>query len=161
MRPDYVVTTCGNRKYPGPMRADRFYLGPFVRKQGEVARALKPTRGRLILSNKYGFMDPGFVIPGPYDSHWGYSDSLSAEDLKRQLLDLNPEEWRMVTVLGGIDYARQTRLTLPEKVKVIWPPKHLPDRRIGNQMRLYSQITRLGHLPSKCLRECGLTLSEV
>lgn len=161
MRPRYVITTCGKSKYPGPMRADRFYTGAFVAAQGRVATSLKPLSGRLILSNIYGFMKPDFIIPGPYDSHWGYPDTMEDKGLEEQVrsLELHPGDY--VVNVGAREYARQTRRLFPEYVRVIWAPKHLPAKGMGHQGKLYKEIAMLGQLPKICDKHCEYLPSEV
>lgn len=161
MRPAYVITTCGRTKFPGPAPAIDFYLGSFVKKQGKAASALNPSKGRLILSNKYGFMRPDFIVPGPYDSHWGYPDTLGDDELLAQVasLGLRPGDW--VVNLGAFEYARQTRRLFPDYVRVMWPPQHLPSRSMGYQGRLYSQLELLGKLPGICQRECWVESATV
>lgn len=144
MRQDWVITTCGKSKYPGPMRADRFYTGSFVKKQGEVAKALNPTYGRIVLSNKYGFMRPDYVIPGPYDSHWGYADSMKPSDLKKQVKDLGIKKGDVIICLGAAEYARQTKMHTPLGVEVYWAPKYLIKRGMGHQMKFYNRIIKEG-----------------
>lgn len=160
MRPRYVITTCGKSKAPGPAPAGVFYTGSFVKMQGEAARALNPTSGRLILSNKHGFMKPDHIIPGPYDSHWGYPDTMPDEQLLAQIegLDLRPGDF--VVNLGAFEYARQTRRLFPPSVRVIWPAKHLPNRAMGHQTHLHLSITKYG-LPSRCLSDCEVRFDEV
>lgn len=150
----YVITTCGSKKFQGPARAADFYMVPFVQKQGEVAAVLKPRGGRLVLSNKYGFMHPDYVIPGPYNSHWGYPDTMPDAQLKAQIARLGLRPGDVVVCLGAEEYARQTRRLFPSYVKVIWPPKHLFDRRIGYQGKLYNEVKQLRRLPSRCMNEC-------
>lgn len=160
-RPAYVITTCGKTKSPGPAPAGLFYSGGFVKIQGRVAAALRPRGGRLVLSNKYGFMHPDYVIPGPYDSHWGYPDTLDDESLREQIrgLDLRPGDYVVNT--GAFEYARQTRRLFPEHVRVVWLPKTLPDKRMGYQSDLYGKVIRWGRLPESLIERSIVSLDEV
>lgn len=160
VRPKYAITSCGKEKAPGAARADQFYRGPDVRLQAEAARAINPTGGRLILSNKYGLMRPSFVIPGPYDSHWGYPDTMSDQDLAKQVRSMGIEAGDTVVILGTSEYARQTRRMMPREVQVIWPPLHLQDRRPGYQRQLNRYIARLGQLPTICVNNCVMPFAE-
>lgn len=159
--PSFVITTCGKTKAPGPAPAADFYRGSFVKKQGQVAAALRPTQGRLILSNKYGFMRPDWIIPGPYDSHWGYPDTMPDEELEAQVaaLPLRPGDWVVNT--GAREYARQTRRLFPSFVEVVWLPKTLPDTRIGHQSKLYNRIISLGKVPDALRRRSIFAMEEV
>ena len=157
----YVITTCGNQKMPHVAPAAQFYRGSFVAGQGRAARALSPRGGRLILSNKHGYMRPDHIIPGPYDSHWGYPDTMADEGLLAMIatLDLRPGD--TVVCLGAHEYARQTRRLFPDYVRVLWPAKHLPDRRMGFQGRMHQQITRWRSLPAQCIDHCEFLPTEV
>lgn len=162
-RPSYVITTCGNRKSPVPAPAAEFYQGSFVRQQGKAAYAMKPKYGRIILSNKYGYMRPDFIIPGPYDSHWGYPDTmpdnLLLAQIKELIKPLKPGDY--VVNLGAKEYARQTRRLFPEWVKVYWLPKHLPHRRMGYQGQFMRALQVTGRVPAICLEKCEFTFAEV
>lgn len=149
-RPRYVITTCGNAKSPVPAPAARFYTGSFVAKQAQAAAALRPTSGRIVLSNKHGFLFPDHVINEQYDSHWGYADTMTDEQLAKQVAALALRPGDVVVSLGGREYARQARLHFPPGVTVVWPAKHLPDQRIGYQSQLLNGIAKLGRLPSAC-----------
>ena len=160
-RPAYVITTCGAGKSETAQRADEFYTGSFVRLQGKTAYLLKPKRGRVILSNKYGFLLPGDMIPGPYDSHWGYADTMSDDSLRAMIgrLKLAPGDY--VVNLGSKEYARQTRRLFPEDVRVIWPAKHLPRKSMAYYEQLHAHLRTLGRVPDLCLKHCEYTLDEV
>lgn len=160
-RPAYVITTCGNTKLEGGGPAAEFYHGAFVKSQGRVAEALQPRGGRIILSNKHGFMFPDHHIPARYNSHWGYPDTMSDAGLRAMIakLDLRPGDY--VVNLGAQQYASETRRLFPENVKVIWPAKHLPDRRIGHQGKLHKTLITLGRVPDRCFRECEYTHADI
>lgn len=161
IRPRYVITTCGKSKAPGPARAIDFYTGSFVKKQGAVAEALRPISGRVILSNKHGFMKPDHIIPGPYDSHWGYPDTMPDEQLLAQIAGLRLRPGDLVVNLGAFEYARQTRRLFPPSVKVVWPSKHLPDKRMGYQGKLMQRMIFSKTVPSECLSRCVVGFDEV
>ncbi len=64
-----VIVACGHPKIwsrdprAGPTRARDAYISPYFRDNRRYAEAFADRR--LILSAKYGFVDPRFVIPGP------------------------------------------------------------------------------------------------
>lgn len=153
-RPAYVITTCGNRKHNGPAPAAQFYKGSFVARQAAAAEALRPKHGRLILSNKYGYMGPTTIVPGPYDSHWGCPDTMSDTNLRRQIATLTLKPGDYVVCLGAREYARQTRRLFPDYVTVVWPPMHLPDKRMGYQAQMMNRwaLTRsIGKCRTRCI----------
>lgn len=142
----WVITTCGGKKLPHPGPCEQMYRGPFAQKQMRVARVLAGAE-HLILSNKYGYMRPGTMI-APYDSHWGYPDTMPDKDLSIQIDRLGFKSGDQVIHTGARVYADQSVRLMPPGVRVYWLPGMLPDSRIGYQSRLYSQIINLRSLPS-------------
>lgn len=157
MRIDFVITTCGKTKAPHAAPAAEFYRGTTVRTQARVCAALKPRKGRIILSNKYGFMRPDTIIPGPYDSHWGYPDTMPDDQLRAQLKSIGVVAGSVVVCLGAREYAMQTARLVPDGVRVFWPAKHYKNTGITYQRQLHSIIERLGRVPSQCFRDCEVT----
>lgn len=159
MRPALVITTCGKAKFQGAAPAGEFYVGSFVKAQKETAKALRPRLGWIVLSNKYGFMHPTEdVIPGPYDSHWGYDDTLPDKELVKQAdrwaKDLRPGD--IIYCLGAKEYAIQTKKAFPDWVRVIWGPKHLPDRRLGYPQGFMEGLKEVKVVPRVCLDNCQI-----
>jgi hypothetical protein len=66
-----VIVPCGQSKiwdrYPnaGPVAARNAYTGPLFRVNREYAEKFGDRW--VVLSAKYGFISPDFVIPGPYE----------------------------------------------------------------------------------------------
>jgi hypothetical protein len=60
----------------------------------------------VILSAKYGFIDPDFSIPGPYDVTFTRKSTgpISAEALRRQLREQRLFSFDRVIALGGKHY---------------------------------------------------------
>lgn len=161
MSPAYVIITCGWEKSADPAPAGVFYRGEFHRNQASTARALRPRGGTIILSNVHGFMRPDHIIPGPYNSHWGYPDTMPDDRLLAMIDGLDLRHGDYVVNLGAGEYARQTRRLFPEFVRVIWPAKHLPRGWIGYQRTLHKQMRLLGAVPSRCMSECEFTFEDV
>lgn len=161
MKIDFVITTRGKTKLQHAAPAILFCGGATVKMQGRVAAVLKPAKGRIILSNKYGFMRPDTIVPGPYDSHWGYPDTMPDEQLRAQIAELGIVAGMTIVCLGAREYAKQTARLVPEGVRVIWPAKHLRNTGIAYQRQMHSGILRLGRLPSRCERECVMTAADV
>lgn len=159
MNIDYVITTCGKTKLQYAAPAILFYGGTTVKMQGRVAAALKPARGRIILSNKYGFMKPSTIIPGPYDSHWGYPDTMPDDQLRAQINALGIVSGMVLVVLGARDYAEATARVVPDGVRVFWPIKHFKNTGIPYQRQLHSALLTVKALPDRCVRDCEVTRS--
>ena len=142
----WMITTCGGKKLPHPAPCEQMYRGSFAQKQMQAARSLAGAE-HLILSNKYGYMRPGTTI-APYNSHWGYPDTMPDKDLSAQIALLGFKAGDRVVHTGARVYAAQSeRLMLPG-VLIYWLPGMLADSRMGYQSRLYSQIVNLRALPS-------------
>lgn len=159
--PAYIITSCGKTKHPGPAPARYFYKGPFISTLNKVAAALRSRHGQLILSNKHGYMRPNHIIPGPYDSHWGYPDTMPDADLLRQIDTLNLRPGDYVVCLGAREYARQTRRLFPPGVKVIWPALHLTNKGMGHQQKMMNRWLLTRSIPNHCLTHCEFTRSMV
>lgn len=136
-------------------------VGWASRTDSEAAAALNPRGGRIILSNKHGFMFPDHHIPAPYNSHWGYPDTMSDEGLRAMIskLDLRPGDYVVNT--GAQIYASETRRLFPDFVRVVWPAKHLPDRRMGQQVKLHNALIQLGRVPDRCMRDCEYRREDI
>jgi hypothetical protein len=68
----------------------------------------------VILSAKYGFIDPDFIIPSNYDVTFGdpSTNPVATEDLVRQAKDMALDRFNKVVVLGNRDYSDRVRATL-------------------------------------------------
>jgi hypothetical protein len=105
-----VIVPCGVRKIwhldpdRGPTPARDAYIGtPF-----KVQRAYAERFGDrwVILSAKYGFIDPDFVLPGPYDVTFKRKASglVTVERLREQIRELGLDRFEVVVGLGGRAY---------------------------------------------------------
>jgi len=63
----------------------------------------------VVLSAKYGFVDPGFLIPKNYDVSFTLksSGSISIEELETQVEERGLRKFDRVVVLGGKEYANR------------------------------------------------------
>jgi hypothetical protein len=117
-----IIVPCGKRKiwdkYPdrGPTPARDAYIGsPFAVNRRYAEHFAKCW---LILSAKYGFISPDFVIPGPYNVTFKKRSS-NPIDLRELLLQVDRDSlWRFPKVvgLGGADYR-----SIIEEVFEPWP----------------------------------------
>lgn len=110
-----VIIPCGQGKiwdrYPevGPTPARDAYTGaPF---RVNRAYAERFASRWVILSAKYGFIDPDFVIPEPYNLTFKKKDPRLVEvsRLREQVSALGLAEWPDVAVLGGKEYQSAAR----------------------------------------------------
>ena len=123
-----VIVPCGKAKiwdrHPeaGPTPARDAYIGsPFIVNRRYAERFASRW---VILSAKYGFIDPGFVMPGPYDVTFKRrgAELIGAASLRAQVAELVLAVFPTVVVLGGKEYRQaaeqafagiQTRLRFP------------------------------------------------
>jgi len=105
-----VIVPCGARKiwdvqpHRGPTAARDAYIGtPF-----KVNRGFAEVVGDrwVILSAKYGFIEPDFVITGPYNVTFNRKASrpVTVEYLRQQISELGLDQCKCVVVLGGQAY---------------------------------------------------------
>lgn len=105
-----VVIPCGkvkiwnSRPDAGPTEAADVYRGaPFI-----VNRRYAEAFGDewMILSAKYGFIAPTFVIEGPYEVTFTRPNTkpISLAELRQQVSDLNLARYSDVVGLGGVEY---------------------------------------------------------
>lgn len=116
MKDPLIIIPCGKRKVwasepgRGPTKAREAYTGGPFRKNMSFAERFA---GRwLILSARYGLIDPDFVIPGDYDTTFKRPDdnTVAVETLVRQIAELGLDGFEVVIGLGGEEY--RTALTL-------------------------------------------------
>ena len=113
-----VIIECGKSKIwdknpsAGAQKASVAYTGPYFR----TNRRFAESRGCdwMILSAKYGFMQPDFVIPGNYNVTFARpsADRISMQELKRQVEEQGLSRYDEITVLGGRDYVDRVRESL-------------------------------------------------
>jgi hypothetical protein len=148
-----VVVPCGKGKiwdrYPdaGATPARTAYTGaPFV-KNREYAEAFADRW--VILSARYGFIDPDFAIPGPYDVTFNdpTTDPIPVEELRRQVREKGLASFEVVVALGSAKYAGKTQAAFTtSRARVCAPVAHLP---MFEMMRAVSEAINLRR-PFEC-----------
>ena len=106
-----VVVPCGKWKIwdksptAGPTKAEDVYIGPPFKVNREYAK--KYSNRWVVLSAKYGFIGPGFIISGNYDVTFKdpSTNPISVRELKEQIKQKALDSFDTVVVLGGKDYA--------------------------------------------------------
>ena len=106
-----VIVPCGRRKiwdkHPraGPTKAQDVYIGAPFKLNREYAE--KYGDRWVVLSAKYGFLDPSFVISENYDVTFkdASTNPISIRALKVQIKRKALDGFDVVVVLGGKDYA--------------------------------------------------------
>ncbi len=116
-----VIVPCGKAKiwdrYPtaAPTPAERAYVGAPFKVNSDYAR--RTSDAWMILSAKYGFLDPGDPIPGPYNVSFKDPRSRPIEivTLRKQVEDRGLRRFDTVIGLGGKEYREVLRLSLAPK----------------------------------------------
>jgi Family of unknown function (DUF6884) len=109
----------------GPARATDAYTGsPF---QINKAFAQLFSDRWVILSPKYGFIDPDFMIPEDYDVAFKKSvtEPISLEDLEKQVQEKNLLDFNIVVALGGEEFVDIVTSLFSKHSRVVAPTKGL------------------------------------
>jgi hypothetical protein len=139
-----VVIPCGKRKIwnrnpgAGPQKARDAYTSAYFNVNRQYAESRHCDW--MILSPKYGFMRPDFVIPGNYDVTFESPDAISMPELKRQVERRWLGNYANVTVLGGRVYVEKVRDAFSSTKAKIEAPFVGP--RIGKQMGMIKKMLR-------------------
>jgi hypothetical protein len=113
--PTLVVVPCAAKKiwdeYPdaGPTRADNVYQGAPFKVNKEYAKTFADRW--VILSAKYGFVDPAFIIPENYDVTFddAGTEPISVKELRGQVKHKRLDRFDKVVALGSHTYAGKTK----------------------------------------------------
>lgn len=136
---ELVVVSCGAKKIwdkepgEGPTKAMNAYQGPFFKLNREYAEVFSDRW--VILSAKYGFIDPDFVIKENYNVTFKSPSSrpVDIKHLRKQVHKKGLDSFDKVFVLGGSEYANLVELAFTDRhVDIIKPFQHL--KGIGYMM---------------------------
>jgi len=143
-----VVVPCGMRKVwdvnpcAGPTPARNAYVGAPFKVNREYAE--KFADRWVVLSAKYGFIDPDFIIPENYNVTFKRpkTQPISVGDLRRQIVEKGLDKFSKVVVLGGRDYVNVTKRAFEGfKVTFAAPTLGLP---IGKAMKKVREAIQEG-----------------
>jgi endonuclease III len=108
-----VIISCSSMKtwdkHPsvGPTAARDAYKSPVFAISKEYAEKFGETW--LVLSAKYGFVEPDFLIPENYNVRMGDPGSISPSELRAQIKDKGLARFKKIDVLGSLDYCHAAR----------------------------------------------------
>ena len=134
-----VIIACGKRKIwnkdkkAGPTRAGEAYIGTPFKVNRDYARRVGSRW--MILSAKYGYIDPDFVLPGPYNVTFKEpkTQPVSLEKLQQQAKSKGLARFKTVVGLGGREYREAIQATFEVLgVSLSFPTQGL---RVGKAMR--------------------------
>ncbi|MFI6820542.1 DUF6884 domain-containing protein [Micromonospora sp. NPDC050187] len=134
-----VIVPCGTAKLTRSTPAGRMYTGSYHQ---ACRRAAARLGGQLvILSARYGFLDPDTVIE-PYDLRMGQPGAVTVPTLRAQARRMGIDTAGTVTVLAGRDYA--------DPATAVWPHAARPldgTRGMPEQMARLAQLARAPTTP--------------
>lgn len=141
-----VIIPCGKSKiwdkHPsaGPQKARAAYTGAYFNVNRQYAESRHCAW--MILSPKYGFMRPDFLIPRNYDVTFAKPSTgpMSVQQLKRQVEERGLNNYDEITVLGGRDYVETVRGVFSNTKPKIEAP--FVGHRIGEQMGMIKKLLR-------------------
>jgi hypothetical protein len=145
-----VIIGCGKSKIwdkhhdIGPQKAEDVYTSGFA----TVKRKYAQSQGCdwMVLSAKYGFIRPDFVIPGPYNVTFNVPSThpMSLPELKKQVEDQELGRYDEITIVGGVEYIKMTTDAFADTaVRIVTPFAHHP---MGKQMEMMGDQTRKQNL---------------
>ena len=108
-----VVVSCGKEKiwkrHPnaGPMAARNAYTSPVFKRSRRYAEHF--AEAWLILSAKYGLIEPEFCIPEDYNRSFYSPDAIATAALRQQVAAKGLERFTTVGVLGSDVYWQRVR----------------------------------------------------
>lgn len=128
-----VIVPCGkgkvwdNKPRLGRVRAADAYTGTLFRLSRRYAERFGDAW--VVLSAKYGFISPEFLIPGPYDVTFKHSSSgaIAPAQLRSQIDAMGLARYSIVVGLGGAAYREAvTAAFAPYSVRLAFPFTGLP-----------------------------------
>lgn len=143
-----VIVPCGRSKIwdrepdHGPATAETAYTGVPFRLNRRYAERFG--NRWVILSAKYGFIDPDFEIPEIYDVSFKLPSThpIGADALQRQVANHELEQYELVIGLGGGSYRKAIEAAFaPFHVAPIFPFAGLP---IGKMMQATKRAIEAG-----------------
>jgi hypothetical protein len=137
-----VVVPCGKSKiwkhHPeaGPVLAALAYVGPLFKVNREFAE--RHGDRWVILSAKYGFIDPDFVIPKNYDVTFKNpaTGPIDVARLKEQVKEKGLDIYTQVIALGGREYVSRVKAAfVGTKAEILAPTEGLSIGKMMQKMR--------------------------
>jgi len=143
-----VIVACGARKIwddnpnAGPTPAKDAYTGAPFKVNRRYAETFSDKW--VILSAKYGFINPAFIIPENYNVTFKKpsTNPVSIDALKKQIIEMGLDKYDKIVVLGGKEYVNAVTKAFEEyNVKIEAPLKDLP---LGKAMKKVKEALSTG-----------------
>lgn len=140
--PTLVVISCGDAKIwkknplTGPTPAKAAYISNYFKLNRKYAE--KFSDSWLILSAKYGFIEPDFVIPEEYNVTFKDKSTkpISISQLKNQVRTKQLDRFDRIVVIGGSAYVKKVRAAFANTAcQVIAPVEGLSIGKIMGKVK--------------------------
>jgi hypothetical protein len=147
-----VIIGCGKSKIwdndenhsVGPQRAEDTYTSNC----SKVKRQLAVREGCdwMILSAKYGFIAPDFIIPGAYDVTFKSESTkpISMPELTQQVKDQKMGRYDEIAIIAGIEYINRIREAFQGRTVTIYTP--FAGNPFGRQVQMMEELLSSGDL---------------
>lgn len=156
-----IIVPCGKSKIwnrdpsHGPAKAQDAYIGaPF-----RINRAYAEQFGDewIVLSAKYGFVHPGFELPGPYEVTFKNRKTgpIERSQLQVQVHQFDLHRFSTVVGLGGVEYRKAIELAFANQPVSLQFP--FAGQRLGIMMRSTKAAIESGQSGISFNRDSGST----
>ena len=154
-----VIVSCVKRKiwdkYPetGATPAKDTYISPFFKLCKKYAGSFSDRW--VILSAKYGLIEPDFLIPENYDVTFKKKSGkyISDSELKKQVKELGLDKFENIIVLGSAIYSKKVQTALDNvKISIKDPLQGLSGK--ARQRKLESILSTIGNCSSGVTIQC-------
>lgn len=142
-----IIISCGDRKIwkknlkAGPTKAKDAYIGPLFKVSRKYAETFPDRYRWIIISAKYGFIDPDFIIPRKYDIKMGSPKSVTIQKLQRQISKRCLRRYNKIILLAWSEYMGKIREAFENNKKITIPALKL---RYGEKMRWLNRKIKQG-----------------
>jgi len=151
-----AIVACGSKKIwkvrsqAGPTPAKEAYIGTLFKLSRAYAEHFADSW--IILSAKYGFAEPGFLVPANYDTTFNKKSTnpVQLDTLRTQVRQMHLNRFDRAIVLGGARYVRMVEASFEaSSTKVEAPLKGLGIGRMQSKLKQSVESgTALGHFTS-------------
>lgn len=143
-----VIVSCGSKKiwdknpYAGPTPAKDVYVSAYTNILKSYPQKFK--NDWVILSAKYGFIEPDFIIPEPYNITFKdkSAKTITIERLREQVKEKGLDKYEEIIVLGGKEYADKVRTVFSAKNCSVRAP--VEGLQIGKIMKKVNAAVKSG-----------------
>ena len=147
-----VIVGCGKSKIwdndedhsVGPQRAEDAYTSQCSKLKRQLAE--REGCDWMILSAKYGFIPPDFIIPCAYDVTFNdmSTNPISVPELTQQVADQKLGRYDEIAIIAGIEYINRIREAFQGRIVTIYTP--FAGNPFGRQVQMMGQRLSDGDL---------------